>query len=143
MSRLLRRLRGALGLGLLWAAAGAIAGGAIELALNLLPGPDLFLGVDMWPAALAIPAFLAGIVFSIVLALGEGRRSFDQLTLPRFGLWGAVGGALLGTVLGLPIVVIGSLSVTSGLSALATLALARRATRAELPPGDDTRSALR
>ncbi|PKL93987.1 MAG: hypothetical protein CVV20_00870, partial [Gemmatimonadetes bacterium HGW-Gemmatimonadetes-1] len=24
-----------------------------------MPGPDLFLGVDIWPAALAVPAFLA------------------------------------------------------------------------------------
>lgn len=133
--RFLRRLRGALGLGVLWAIGGAMVGGAIELVLNILPGPDLFLGVDMWPAALAIPAFLAGVLFSFVLTLVEGRRSFEALTLPRVALWGALGGLLLGTVVGLPLVVITALTLTSGGSAAGTLALARRARQPELIGG--------
>ena len=103
-----------------------MAGFAIELILNILPGPDRFLGVDIWPAALAIPAFLAGIVFSVVLSLVEGRRSFDELKLPRLGLWGALGGLLLGVVVGLPLAAAAALAVTSGASAAASLALARR-----------------
>lgn len=132
MKRIVRRLRGALGLGLLWAIAGALVGGVIEGVLNILPGPDLLLGVDIWPAALAIPGFFAGIAFSAVLWAVEGRRSFEALRLPRIALWGALGGLVLGTVVGLPAVVIAALSVTSGASAAGSLALARRAQRQDL-----------
>ena len=132
MNRFFRRLRGAFGLGLLWGLAGAFAGFAIELVLNILPGSDLLLGVDIWPAALAIPAFFCGIAFSIVLSIAEGRRSFDALRLPRIAAWGAVGGVVLGTIVGLPIPVIAALALTSGASAAGTLALARRAQQPEL-----------
>ena len=142
MNRLFKRLRGALGLGVLWGIGGAFVGGMIELAMNILPGSDLFLGVDMWPAALAIPGFLAGVAFSFVLWAVEGRRSFDELKLPRLALWCAVGGLLLGAVFQLPFIVVGVLCVTSGASAAGTLALARRAQRQDLVgPGADTSGA--
>jgi hypothetical protein len=132
MGTMLRRVRATLGLGLLWAAAGALAGGVIEGVLNILPGPDLLLGVDMWPAALAIPGFLAGIAFSVVLMVAERRRTFDDLRVPRVALWGALGGALLGTVVGLAVPVVAALALTSGASAAGSLALAQRARRQEL-----------
>jgi len=109
-----------------------MVGGVIELVMNLLPGPDLFLGVDIWPAALAVPAFLAGVVFSIVLALAEGRRSFEELKLSRLALWGAVGGFVLGAVVGLPVIGVAVLALTSGASAAGSLALARSARQPEL-----------
>lgn len=126
MHQFVRRLRGALGMGLIWALGGALVGGLIEGVLNILPGSDMWLGVDMWPAALAIPAFLAGVAFSVVLALAESRRGFDELRLPRVALWGALGGVLLGGLFGLPLVAIAVLALTSGASAAGTLALARR-----------------
>ncbi len=132
MTQILRRLRGAFGMGFVWAIGGALVGGLIEGILNILPGSDLWLGVDMWPAALAIPAFLAGVAFSGVLMLAEGRRGFDELRLPRVALWGALGGVLLGGIFGLPLVVLVVLALTSGVSAAGTLALARRAEPREL-----------
>ena len=136
MTQILRRLRGALGMGVVWAIGGALVGGLIEGILNILPGSDLWLGVDMWPAALAIPAFLAGVAFSGVLMLAEGRRGFDELRLPRVALWGAFGGVLLGGVVGLPLVVLAVLALTSAALAAGTLALARRgAPPASLPAG--------
>lgn len=138
MGQIFRRLRGALVMGLLWAFGGALVGGLIEGILNILPGSDLWLGVDMWPAALAIPGFLAGVAFSVVLALAEGRHGFDELRLPRVALWGALGGALLGAFFGLPLVVIAVLICTSGASAAGTLALARRGTPQPLIRGDAT-----
>jgi hypothetical protein len=114
-------------MGLLWAAAGAVGGGIIEAILNVLPGSDLFLGVDMWPAELAIPGFLGGVVFSMVLWAMEGRRRFAELTLPRFAVWGAMVGLLLGAALGLPLVAIVPVTLISSGSAAGSLALARRA----------------
>jgi hypothetical protein len=136
MQPLFQRLRGALGLGVIWAIGGALVGGLIEGILNILPGSDLLLGVDMWPAALAIPAFLAGIAFSGVLALAEGRRGFEELRLPRIAAWGALGGVMLGVGFGLPLVGLVVLATTSSSLATGTLALARRGTPpAALPAG--------
>jgi len=125
MQLLWRRMRGALGMGPLWAVAGALGGGLIELVLNILPGSDLLLGVDIWPAALAIPGFLCGAVFSVVLALTERHRRFDDLTLARFAVWGALTGLVLGLVVGLPVIVIAPMTGISAASAAGSLALAR------------------
>ncbi len=41
---------------------------------------------------------MAGVTFSGVVGLIEGRRRFDQMSLPRFAAWGAAGGFLLSVV---------------------------------------------
>jgi hypothetical protein len=51
---------------------------------------------DVWPTALAVPGFIGGIVFSALLRLAEGRRSFDEIPIARFGMWGVVTGLVLG-----------------------------------------------
>ena len=135
------RVRAALAMGLLWGGAGAIAGGIIELIMNILPGSDLFLGVDIWPAALAIPGFLAGALFSVILALTMRRRRFEELTLGRFAFLGALTGALLGVGLGVtvgfPLIALAPLTIVSGASAATSLALAKRARKAEsIGPGE-------
>jgi hypothetical protein len=136
MSNVWRRLRGALGLGLLWGAGGVLVGGVIELILNILPGPDLFLGVDIWPIALGLPLFLAGLLFSLVLWMTERRRRFDELKLPKFAALGVLGGVALGGLVGVPVAGIVVLGALSGTWAAGSLALARRAEGATpLPPG--------
>ena len=59
--------------------------------------PDGRIG-DVWPTALAIPGFIGGIVFSALLWLAESRRSFDEISLARFAIWGAVTGLVLGVL---------------------------------------------
>jgi drug/metabolite transporter (DMT)-like permease len=74
-----------------------------------------------------------------VLGVIEGRRSFDQMSLPRFAGWGALGGVLLSTLFvlgaGMGADVLVGLGVVFGLSgaicAGGSLALARRATDPE------------
>ena len=51
---------------------------------------------DVWPTLLAIPGFIGGIVFSALLLIAERGRRFDELSLARFALWGAVTGAVIG-----------------------------------------------
>ena len=94
MKHWLRRIRGALGLGLVWAIGGAAIGGLIELVLNILPGSDLLLGVDMWPQLLAIPGFAGGIFFAIVLGIAGARHRFSELSIKRFATWGTIAGVL-------------------------------------------------
>ena len=89
MKKWLRRVRGAFGMGLTWALAWFGAG----LVLLSIVGPD---SADVpFPIGFAMFGFLAGATFSTLLGLVEGRRRFDQLSIPRFALWGTVGGLLL------------------------------------------------
>lgn len=85
----LRRIRGAIGMALTWAAGGWLVGGLIELIYNLVPGFPLGPLVDIWPAVLALVGFVAGGVSATVIAIAGGRRRFDELSLPGFGAWGA------------------------------------------------------
>jgi hypothetical protein len=144
-----RRVRGAIGTGLTWAVAWGIAGVLIGVASVLVPHRmwDVFLRVFDAPLpALAVPGFVGGVLFSVVLGVAGRHRRFDELSLPRFAAWGAVGGLLLslvpvamvavglatlapgGTGLWRPVAVIGGPFMLLGaLSAGGSLLLARRA----------------
>ena len=128
MRKWLRRTRGAIGMGCIWAAAWAAVGFVPRWLLGItsdLPFPFLF-------GALG---FIAGITVSGLLVLTEGRRRFDQMSLPRFAAWGATGGLLLsalfvrGTSLsGSQVLDISAtLTLTSAVCAAGSLAVARRA----------------
>lgn len=98
MNRWLRRIRGTVGMGLTWAAGWAVAGVLIGVASILTPGLpwDSFFDVFDAPLpALAVPGFFGGALFSIVLGIAARRRRFNELSIPRFAAWGAVGGLLL------------------------------------------------
>ena len=94
----LRRIRGAVGTGLTWAAGWAVAGlliGVMSVLLPGLPWNSFFEVFDAPLPALAIPGFFAGLFFSIVLGIAARRRKFDELSVPKFAAWGAAGGVLL------------------------------------------------
>lgn len=158
MKRWSRRIRGAVGMGLTWAVAW-FAGGVV-LALAFPGAADV-----PFPIAWAGLAFVGGVIFSTVLGISEGRRSFDQMSLPRFAGWGAVGGLLLSGIfvsgaalLGetTPLEHLGLLgpvfAVAGAGSAAGSLAMARRAEERELTdvsadveqvrPGDDEARAI-
>ena len=129
MRKWLRRIRGAIGMGLMWALAWFCAG----MLLLLVVGPD---AADVpFPLGFGMFGFLAGVMFSGVLGLIEGRRSFDQMSLPRFAAWGGVGGFLLSGAFvlaaglgGVATLVLGPVfALSSAASAAGSLALARMA----------------
>ena len=99
MNKWIRRLRGALGMGLTWAAGWAVFGVLIGVTSILLPGlpfwKPFFDVFDAPLPALAVPGFFGGALFSIVLGLAGRRRRFDELSLPRFAALGAIGGLML------------------------------------------------
>lgn len=151
MRRWLLRLRGAIGMGLTWAFAWAMVGLLIGVAMEFFGLPmGWFVQVFDAPLpALAVPGFVSGAAFSTVLGIAGRRRRFDQLSLPRFTLWGALGGLLVGLLPllvagpGIPpvsiVVVLGTLTVLSAASAAGSLALARMAEDRELlDAGADT-----
>jgi hypothetical protein len=98
MKKWLRRIRGAVGMGLTWAALWALGGVLIGVASILLPGLpwDAFFEVFDAPLpAMAVPGFVGGVLFSMVLGIAGRRHRFRDLSLLRFAAWGAVGGLLL------------------------------------------------
>jgi O-antigen/teichoic acid export membrane protein len=141
MKKWLRRIRGALGVGITWAVAWAGVGFLMEAFVD--PHGRI---ADIWPMVLGIPGLLGGAVFSVVLGMAEGRRRFDELSLTRFGVWGAMTGALLGVVglawIGLSGMLIIPLALLGATSAIGTLALARMGGgRKLLDAGADTSQA--
>ena len=94
---------------------------------------------EMWFIVGAYPGFLCGVIFSALRGLGEGDRRLDQLSLPRAGAWAVVSGVLVGALpfaLGsqnpenpswLGLAVIGSFSLMSAISAVASVLISRTA----------------
>lgn len=147
MSKWRRRIRGAIGMGLTWGFAWFGAG----VILLLLVG---FGAADVpFPLGFGLLGFLAGATFSGILGVVEGRRRFDQMSLPRFAGWGAVGGLLLSVIFVLAVASFGDttleilglapvFALAGAGSAAGSLALARMAEdRESLEPSEDAADA--
>lgn len=135
----LRRIRGAIGMGLTWAVGWVLAGVAIGVASSFLPLGFFFEYFDAPLPALAVPGFVSGAVFSTVLGIAGRRRRFDEMSLPWFAGWGALGGLLVSSPIvaalsfSVPsLVVAGTMALFCAGSAAGTLALARNAEDQEL-----------
>ena len=134
MGKWLRRIRGAIGMGVTWGAAWSGAGILLAVATG-------FKADAPFPIIFGVLGFIAGVIFSAFLALTEGRRRFDQMSLPRFAGWGAAGGLLLSAVFakaasldwGDVLVIAPTFALASAVCASGSLAVARRAVRRELP----------
>ena len=147
MKKWLRRFRGAIGMGLTWGLAGFLLGLLMEF---VDPNGEI---ADIWPAIFAYPGFLGGVLFSAVLGVAGRHRRFDELSIPRFAAWGALGGLMVSLIpaamvtLGLaeaaiPVWKISAAlavpcSVGGALAASGSLALARRAERRTLASPDE------
>lgn len=159
MMKWLRRIRGAIGMGITWGVAWAVTGlgiGVASLVTPFLPWDVFFRYFDAPLPALAVPGFIGGLFYSVVLGIAGRNRRFDELSLPRTAFWGALGGLLLAlfpgfmvlvglaslgrpdasllfltAVFGVPFMVLGAASATG------SLMIARKAERRALPGGED------
>jgi hypothetical protein len=135
MKKWLRRIRGAVLMGLTW----AVVWVPVALLTSMIVDPDGSMD-EPWILVGAYPGFLSAVVFSMVIWIAERRRRFDQLSLTRVGAWGAVAGLLVGMVpfvagsnsTNLPtwllmLAIIGPITLLSAVSAGGSLALSRRA----------------
>jgi len=134
MGKWLRRVRGAIGMGFTWAVAWSVAG--------LVPRWLFGFNTDApFPLIFGVLGFVAGVIFSVLLMLTEGRRGFDEMRISRFAAWGAVGGFLLSAIftraasLGWAdaMAIAPTFAIASAICASGSLALARRAGMRELP----------
>jgi hypothetical protein len=134
MGKWLRGIRGAIGMGFTWGAAWSAAG----FVLMVVTG---FKTDAPFPLIFGVLGFGAGIIFSVFLALTQRRRGFDQMSLPRFAGWGAVGGLVLSAFFskaaslgwGDILAIAPTFALASAVCASGSLALARRAVRRDLP----------
>lgn len=144
MKKWWRRIRAAIRMGLIWGLAW-FGAGMVLLVVGLVFGVT----ADVpFPLGFGLLGFLAGTAFSGVLGILEGRRRFDEMSLPRFAGWGALGGFLLTGVFVSVTALAGDTTPLNSLeilvpvftlagagSAAGVLALARRAEDRELPGG--------
>lgn len=135
MGRLLRWLRGVLGVGLTWATLWALFGvtvGYIILALDpasIDPGEEPI----RMAAILGTVGLISGAFFAGIMSFTEQRKSVKNLSLWRAALWGALGGAALPLLTTMNDQVLFNTVPLGALSATLTIALARRAARRERP----------
>ena len=134
MGKWMRRIRGGIGMGLTWGAAWSVAG--------LVPRWLFGFNADVpFPLVLGVLGFIGGVTFFGLLVLIEGRRTIDQVSLPRFAALGAVGGILLSAIFarmaslgaGDVLVIAPIFAIACALCASGSLAVARVAVRRELP----------
>jgi len=137
MKEWLTRIRGAVVMGLAW----AVVWAPIAVLAGLIVDPDGSMD-EMWPAIGAYPGFLSGVVFSALIGIAYGRRGAGDLTPLRAGAWGAAAGVLVGVLpftIGestskLPLwqlaaIVIGSITLLSAASAVASAMVSRYVAR--------------
>ena len=133
MDQLWRRIRGGLGMGLTWAIVWGLVGGVMEALANVIPALNF---IDMWPQTLAIPGFVGGVAFSVILAIAGRHKELHQLSFAKFVAWGGSAGLLLGLAVvrflagrfvldPTALLVMGTTTLLSAGSASSILALAR------------------
>ena len=138
MKKWLRRLRGALLMGLTWAVVWAPVGVLIGMIVDPNGTMD-----EPWILVGAYPGFFGGVLFSTVFAIAARRRRLDELSLKRVAAWGALAGVVLGLIpfaigsSNIPVwqlapILIGGTTLLCTTSAVASLALARKAEKRAL-----------
>lgn len=140
MKKWLRRIRGALLMGITWAVLWAPVGLLIGMIVDPTGAMD-----EPWIAVGTFPGFLGGVLFSTVFGIAARRRRLLDLSLRRVGAWGALAGVVLGMIpfaigsnsSSMPTwqlfsIFVGFTTVLCTSSAVGTLALARRAEKREL-----------
>ena len=157
LKRIVAKLRGLLGLGVIGGIAGFIGGALWAGARNLLGGafPTIWDVVGLGAGA-GLSGAACGIGFGALLMTLESKRTLEALPLWRMSLLGAAAGALVPTVYMLAtsglfhfvnapqivVSVVGYGAILGGLLSSTMVGLAKRAQQAELAPADDVAGLL-
>jgi hypothetical protein len=135
-----RRLRGALGIALTWAALWVILGSLLMLVLVTLDPQQIDPGEGPATALpiLALVGFLSGLGFAALFALAERRRTTGDLSIPRAALWGLLGGVTVPLLMGADARMGWITGPVGALFAAASIAIARRGAPRAVPPRGPT-----
>ena len=89
---------------------------------------------EMWPLVGAYPGFLCGLVFSALLRIAERTKPLAHVAVSRAALWGVLSGVTVAAIPSivaeprglLSVSIIGSITLMSALSAVASVMIARK-----------------
>ena len=144
MKLIYRRVRGALGIGLMWAAAWGLLGGGLSAAMFASLRGELTFGIGwrlFWSGVFqwSVGGFLTGVAFAALLSIMESRREDSAQSMRRIAGWGALGGMVPPTLVfalaastgivvpaAATLVLIGTGAALGSSSAALSLKLARR-----------------
>ena len=128
MTKLLRKLHGAMGIGLTWGAILAAIFAAISIIVWLIKPED----IDPGEGPIRVGAIgggiglVSGVAFGIVLSFAESGRAIHDLVLGRVAIWGILASAVFPLLTGRRDQVF-VLCPIGGAVAMAAVAIARRA----------------
>jgi len=128
MNKILRNLRGVLGIGLTWGilwAAVAISVGTIIGVVDpdsIDPGEEpIVLG-----RMVGVVGFICGVVFSGLLSIAERRKTIFDLSLSRVAMWGILVSAAFLLLMGKDMRMMLFLGPLGAVSAMASVTISRR-----------------
>jgi hypothetical protein len=129
MNRLLRKLRGVIGIGLTWGAVWAVISAAIGLVIGVIDPDSIDPGESplLMGAIVGFQGFVAGVGFGILLSLAETRKTILDLSPGRAAIWGMLASAALPLLTGMPTGMIWFVCPLGAACASASVAIARRA----------------
>lgn len=133
MTGLVRRLRGAVTIGLVWGTMWVAIGVVLLVVLGVVRPDDIGPGEGPGTALpiLGLVGFPSGLGFAGLLAVAERRTSLRELSLTRVALWGLLGSAAVPWLMGAD----GSMGWVTGpvgaTLAAASVAIAQRRARRE------------
>ena len=103
MTKLLRRLRGLLGVGITWGTLWGGIGAGIGLLIGVV-SPDVWLWTNPildYAIGIGLYGFFSGVGFGTLLSVGEGRRTILDLSLRKVAVFGVLGAVTVPLLFGM------------------------------------------
>ena len=128
MSKILRNLRGLLGIGLTWGIVWAAVMIAVGMIIEVVDPDSIDPGEEpiVLGAVVGLVGFISGLVFGGLLSIAERQKTISDLSLSRVAMWGILVSAAFPLLAGKDIRMMLFLGPLGAVSALTSVALARR-----------------
>ncbi len=128
MSKILRNLRGLLGIGLTWGIVWAAVMIAVGMIIEVVDPDSIDPGEEpiVLGAMVGLVGFISGLVFGGLLSIAERQKTISDLSLSRVAMWGILVSAAFPLLAGKDIRMMLFLGPLGAVSALTSVALARR-----------------
>jgi len=128
MNKILRNLRGVLGIGLTWGIVWAAVTISVGMIIGVVDPDSIDPGEEpiVLGPMVGLVGFISGLVFSGLLSIAERRKTIIELSLSRVAMWGILVSAALPLLTGKDIRMMLFLGPLGAVSALASVAIARR-----------------